>query len=241
VGDYLTVGDLIIVKGTRFSDAAMGYDITSRCARIIYLGDYYMDNEGKVMGIYKLNFFIFNQDIPTESRPVAPNPMLINITIHEMEIIADCSNDCIESTARAVHYKKYEPVTARGIFNNFPVHSRVSCGGGFAVTAIDAKLYIESSQVLLKSIPSFVAAPMRVYSKCLEVSKVTRQLLSRVGAKQMLCGKATVSMSPGVWLTIKRQMLAMPTLSSGEHPLHYSEVAVDVQGGGNARLIDIIF
>jgi hypothetical protein len=89
VGDYLTVGDLLIVKGTRFSDAAIGYDITSRCACIISLGDYYMDNEGKVMGIYKLNFFIFNQDIPTESRPVAPDPMLINITIHEMEIVAD--------------------------------------------------------------------------------------------------------------------------------------------------------
>jgi hypothetical protein len=129
-----------------------------------------------------------------------------------------------------VHCKQYDPATRMEIVNNFRVHSCVSCGIGFAFTAIDANLYMKSSQVLSKAITSFMAAPMKVYSKLLGTRKVMRKLVVRGGAKKAQYGKAAVSMYLDVWVTIKRQMFAMPILSRGDNPVHYCEVTMDVKG-----------
>jgi hypothetical protein len=101
-----------------------GYDVLSRCGQIISLGN----RLGHQSTWYQLNYFVSNQDVPEEARPIIEETMLAEFSFHETDIVAHFYSDEIESTARVVHASNYDSTIMRGLFKTFYPVSRVVCG-----------------------------------------------------------------------------------------------------------------
>jgi hypothetical protein len=92
-----------------------GYDVISRCWQIISLGN----RLGHQSTWYQLNYFVLNQDVPEEARPIIEETMLAEFYFHETDIVAHCYSDEIESTARVVHASNYDAAIMRGCSRRF--------------------------------------------------------------------------------------------------------------------------
>jgi hypothetical protein len=92
-----------------------GYDVLSRCGQILLLGN----RLGHQSTLYQLNYFLLNQDVPEEARPIIEETMLAEFSFHKTDIIAHCYSDEIESTARVVHARNYDSTIMRGLFKTF--------------------------------------------------------------------------------------------------------------------------
>jgi hypothetical protein len=92
VGDYLAAGDVVWLKDKkRFKEGGLcaGYDVLSRCGQIISLGN----RLGHQSTWYQLNYFVSNQDVPEEARPIIEETMLAEFSFHENNIVAYCNSD----------------------------------------------------------------------------------------------------------------------------------------------------
>jgi hypothetical protein len=92
-----------------------GYDVLSRCGQIISFGN----RLGHQSTWYQLNYFVSNQDVPKEARPIIEETMLAEFSFHETNIVAHCYSDEIESTARVVSASNYDSTIMRGLFKTF--------------------------------------------------------------------------------------------------------------------------
>jgi hypothetical protein len=169
-----------------------GYDVLSRCGQIISLGNRLAHQST----MYQLNYFVSNQDVPEEARPIIEETILAEFSFHETDIVAHCYSDEIESTARVVYASNYDSTIMRGLLKTFFAVSRVACGSGYHSSSIDAAQFVESSSDILQSTSHYISTPMKVFGKCRQIGNITRHLLSRVGANQRLTGKASVAMTP---------------------------------------------
>jgi hypothetical protein len=201
-----------------------GYDVLSRCGHIILFGN----RLGHQSTWYKLNYFVSNQDVPKEARPIIEETMLAEFFFHETNIVAHSYSDEIESTAIVVHACNYDSTIMRSLFKTLCAVSRVACGSGYRSSSIDSAQFVESSPDLMQSTSHYIFTPMKVFGKYRQTGSITRHLLSRVGANQRLTGKASVAMTPSRWSTPKRQMLSMP-VQINEYPMHLSVVMTDVR------------
>jgi hypothetical protein len=159
--------------------------------------------------------------------------MLKDLTVHWHEIVVDCPDGSIKSTARVVHCDNCNGTPMRGMFKTFQVVKRVACGGGFVTSAINSTNYIDSSPDLLHSTSSDISTPAKVYDKCLQISNATRHLLSHMGANQRRTGKAYVVMTPGLFLNpSQRNVQIHPTLLIGIGILIFHITAIHCQLSG---------
>jgi hypothetical protein len=224
VGDYLAAGDFVWLKEKKRFMCA-GYDVLSRRGHIILLGN----RLGHQSTYYQLNYFVSNQDVPEEARPIIEETMLAEFHFfYEIDIVAHCYSDEIESTARVVHASNYDSTIMRGLFKTFCAVSRVACGSGYRSSSIDSAQLFESSSDLIQSTSHYISTAIKVFGKCCQIGNITRHLLSRVGANQRLTCKASVAMTPDQLSTLKREMLSMP-MQTNEHPMHLSVVTTDVR------------
>jgi hypothetical protein len=201
-----------------------GYDILSRCGQIILLGNML----GHQSTWYQLNYFVSNQDVPEEARPIIEETMMAEFSFHDTNIVAHCYSDGTESTARVVHGSNCDSTLMRGSFKTFRAVSRVACGSGYCSSSIDSAQFVKYSSDLMQSTSHYISTPMKVFGKYRQIGNITRHLLSRVGANQRLTGKASVVMTPGQWSTLKQQMLSM-SMQTNEHPIHLSVVTTYVR------------
>jgi hypothetical protein len=111
-----------------------GYDGLSRHGQRISLGN----RLGHQSTWYELNYFVSNQDIPEESRPIIEETILADLSFHETDIVAHCYSDEIESTARVVHASNYDSTIMKGLFKTFRAVSQVACGSGYRSSSIDS-------------------------------------------------------------------------------------------------------
>jgi hypothetical protein len=116
----------------------------------------------------------------------------------------------------------------RGLFKTFRAVSQVACGSGYCSSSTDSAQFVESSSDLMQSTYHYISTQMKFYGKCHQIGNITRYLLSRVGANQLLTGKAYVAMTPGQWSTLKQHMLSMP-VQTNEHTMHLSVVRTEIR------------
>jgi hypothetical protein len=81
------------------------YNMCSQCAHIIALRST-EDPQCQAQYWYKMNCFIFNEDIPARSRPLPSESMIKDLTVSDCDIVADCPAGSIEITARVLFIVK---------------------------------------------------------------------------------------------------------------------------------------
>jgi hypothetical protein len=139
VGDYLAAGDFIWLKEKKIFKGGGPF-----CVQVMM----FFHDLGKKKSLgnrlghqstwYQLSYFVSNQDVPGEARPIIEDTMLAEFSFQETNVVAHCYSDEIESTARVVHAGNYDSTRMRGLFKTCHAVSRVACGSGYRSSSIDS-------------------------------------------------------------------------------------------------------